>query len=136
MMDNSVRNKGIIAGVATLLVFVLICVGLYLLGGDDQSALERLRDISIIFIVFLGLVTVVLLAAITVALILLFNVLKDRAVPILDETSGTINRIRNTTNFVTEEAVKPIVTVASKYSRVRAMTKVVTGKQKTPPKTG
>jgi uncharacterized membrane protein YbhN (UPF0104 family) len=135
-MDNSVRNKGIIAGVATLLVFVLICVGLYLLGGDDQSALERLRDISIIFIVFLGLVTVVLLAAITVALILLFNVLKDRAVPILDETSGTINRIRNTTNFVTEEAVKPIVTVASKYSRVRAMTRVVTGKQKTPPKTG
>ena len=135
-MDNGVRNKGIIAGVVALLVFVLIVVGLYMLGGDDQSALERLRDISIIFIVFLGLVTVVLLAAITVALILLFNVLKDRAVPILDETSGTINRIRNTTNFVTEEAVKPIVTVASKYNRMRAMTKVVTGKQKKPPKAG
>ncbi|HYI24659.1 MAG TPA: hypothetical protein VD767_04545 [Thermomicrobiales bacterium] len=133
-MDNSVRNKGIIAGVAVLLVFVLICVGLYMLGGDDQAALERLRDIAIIFIVFLMMVTVVLLAGITVALILLFNVLKDKAVPILDETSGTINRIRNTTNFVTEEAVKPIVTVASKYSKVRAMSRVVTGKQKKPPR--
>jgi hypothetical protein len=131
---NSARNKGILAGVVTLLVFVLIVVGLYMLGGDDQSALERLRDISIIFIVLLSFISVVLLAAITVALILLFIQLKDRAVPILDETTGTLNRIRNTTNFMTEEAVKPIVTIAGKYSRVRAMSKVVTGKQKKPPK--
>ena len=130
----SVKTKGILAGVLTLLVFVLIVVGLYLLGGDDQSALERLRDIAIIFIVLLGLVTVVLLAAITVALILLFMQLKDRAVPILDETTGTLSRIRGTTNFVTEEAVKPLLTVAGKYNRMRAMTKVVTGKQKKPPK--
>lgn len=131
---DSIKNKGILAGVVALLVFVLICVGLYLLGGDDQSALERLRDIAIIFIVFMSMVTVVLLAAITVALILLFNVLKNRAVPILDETTGTLNRIRNTTNFMTEEAVKPLVTVASKYSKMRAMSKVVTGKQRKPPK--
>jgi uncharacterized membrane protein YbhN (UPF0104 family) len=130
----SVKTKGILAGVLTLLVFVLIVVGLYLLGGDDQSALERLRDIAIIFIVLLGLVTVVLLAAITVALILLFMQLKDRAVPILDETTGTLSRIRGTTNFMTEEAVKPLLTVAGKYNRMRAMTKVVTGKQKKPPK--
>jgi hypothetical protein len=131
---SSARNKGILAGVLTLLVFVLIVVGLYLLGGDDQAALERLRDIAIIFIVLLGFVTVVLLAAITVALILLFMQLKDRAVPILDETTGTLNRIRGTTNFMTEEAVKPLFTVAGKYNRMRAMTKVVTGKQRKPPK--
>lgn len=131
---SSAKNKGILAGVVTLLVFVLICVGLYLLGGDDQSALERLRDIAIIFIVLLSFITVILLAAITVALILLFIQLKDKAVPILDETTGTLNRIRNTTNFVTEEAVKPLVTVAGKYSRFRAMSRVVTGKQKKPPK--
>lgn len=133
---NSIRNKGILAGVAALLVFVLACIGLYLLGGEGQSALERLRDIAIIFIIFLCTVIVVLLAAITVALILLLSVLKDHAVPILDETSETINRVRTTTNFVTEEAVKPIITMAGKYSRMRAMTRVVTGKQKTPPKMG
>ena len=130
----SAKTKGILAGVVTLLVFVLIVVGLYLLGGDDQSALERLRDIAVIFIVLLSFITVVLLAAITVALILLFMQLKNRAVPILDETTGTLNRIRGTTNFMTEEAIKPIVTIAGKYSRVRAMSKVVTGKQKKPPK--
>lgn len=131
---KSIKSKGILAGVAALLIFVLIGVGLYLLGDADQSALERLRDIAIIFVVLTSALAVVFLAGITVALILLFMQLKDRAIPILDETTGTINRIRGTTNFITEEAVKPLVTVASKYSRVRTMSRVVTGKQTKPPK--
>lgn len=131
---KSIKSKGILAGVAALLLFVLIGVGLYLLGDADQSALERLRDIAIIFVVLTSALAVVFLAGITVALILLFMQLKDRAIPILDETTGTINRIRGTTNFITEEAVKPLVTVASKYSRVRTMSRVVTGKQTKPPK--
>lgn len=102
-------------------------------GGADQSALERLRDIAIIFIVLLGAVTVVLLAGITVALILVFMQLKDNALPILDETSETIKRVRGTANFVSEEAVKPIMTVAGKAAKVRAMSQVLAGKRKTPP---
>lgn len=132
---DTIKSKGVLAGIGALLLFVLIVVGLYFLGGDDQSALERLRDIAVIFVVLTSIITVILLAAITVALILVFMQLKDRAIPILDETTGTINRIRGTTNFVTEEAIKPIVTVASKYSRLRAMSRVVTGKQTKPPKT-
>jgi hypothetical protein len=131
---GSIKTKGVLAGIAALLIFVLITVGLYFLGGDDQSALEKLRDIAIIFVVLTSIITVILLAAITVALILLFMQLKDKAIPILDETTGTVQRIRGTANFVTEEAVKPLVTVAGKYSRLRTMSKVVTGKTTKPPK--
>jgi hypothetical protein len=131
---GTIKSKGVLAGIAALLIFVLIGVGLYFLGGDDQPALERLRDIAVIVVVLTSIISVILLAAITVALILLFNQLKDRAIPILDETTGTLNRIRGTANFMTEEAVKPLVKVAGKYSRVRAMSRVVSGKQKKPPK--
>lgn len=130
---DSMKSKGILAGVVALLVFAAIVVGLYLLGGADQSALERLRDIAIIFIVLLGAVTVVLLAGITVALILVFMQLKDNALPILDETADTLKRVRGTATFVSEEAVKPIMTVAGKAAKVRAMSQVLTGKRKTPP---
>lgn len=129
---KAIKNKGVLAGVAALLILILIGVGLYLLGGDDQSALERIRDIAVIFVVLTSALAVVFLAGITVALILLFMQLKDKAIPILDETTGTINRIRGTTNFVTEEAVKPLVVLASKYSRLRTMSRVVTGKQTKP----
>ena len=131
---SSLKSKGLIAGIATLLIFIVLIVVLYLLGDNDQSALERLRDIAIIFIVLTSAITVVLLAGITVTLIFLSIQIKDKVIPLLEETTGTIKRVRGTTNFMTEEAIKPILNVAGSYSRFRGMTKVVTGKRKKPPK--
>ncbi len=122
------KTYAILAGGVTLVVLGLIIWGLYVLGGADQSALERLRDIAIIFVVLLFLLTVVLLAAITAALAFLVLQIKDRIIPMLEELTGTVRRVRGTAEFVTEEAVKPIVAVAGAYARMRAMTRTVTGK--------
>ena len=115
-------------GLGTLIVFGLIIWGLYVLGNSGQSALERFRDIAIIFIVLLSFVTVVLLAAITVALGFLLIQIKDRVIPLLEETTGTAKRMRGTADFVTTEAVKPILSVAGKYAKMRATMKTVTGR--------
>jgi hypothetical protein len=117
-----------LGGLGALVVLGLIIWGLYALGGDDQSALEKLRDIAIIFIVLLTLIIVVLLAAITAALIYLVFQIKDRLIPTLEELNGTAKRVRGTASFVSEEAVKPIVTIASSYARIRAMGRTVVGK--------
>jgi hypothetical protein len=114
-------------------LFGLIVWGLYALGNDGQSALERFRDIAVIFIVLLFGITVILLAAIVVALGYLTLQVKDRVIPLLEETTGTVKRVRGTAEFMTEEAVKPIIGVAGAYARMRAMTKVVTGRSKKPP---
>src|SRR5687768_5575523 len=113
---SSLKSKGLIAGLATLVIFIAIVVGLYLLGDSDQSALERLRDIAIIFIVLTSAITVVLLVGITVALLFLSIQIKDKVIPLLEEATGTVKRVRGTTSFMTEEAIKPILTVAGSYS--------------------
>lgn len=117
-----------LGGLGTLILFVAIVWGLYSLGDEDQSALERFRDISIIFIVLLFGVTVVFLAAITAALGVLIFQIKDRVIPLLEEINGTVKRLRGTADFVTEEAVKPILTVAGTYAKMRATMKTVVGK--------
>lgn len=117
-----------LGGLGTLLIFGLIIWGLYSLGDSDQSALERLRDIAVIFIIFLFLTTIILLAAIVAALGYLTLQVKDRAIPLLEELNGTLKRFRGTADFVTEEAVKPIITVASSYAKMRATMKTVVGK--------
>ena len=134
-MDNGSGNGSgkwktyaIAAGVGVLVLLLLIGWGLYVLGGADQSALERLRDIAVIFIVLLFLLVVVILAAIAAALAFLVLQIKDRVIPLLEELTGTVKRVRGTAEFVTEEAVKPIMTVASTYAKMRAMTRTVTGK--------
>ena len=116
-----------LAGVGTLVVLALIIWGLYSLGGPDQSALERFRDIAIIFIVLLSMLIVILLAAITAALAFLTLQIKDRVIPLLEELTGTVKQVRGTTTFVTEEAIKPIVSAASTVARLRAMARTATG---------
>ncbi len=116
------------------LIVAGICYGLYQLGGADQAPLERLRDIVIIFLAFQLLLVTIVLAGIAAGLVFLILVLKDQVIPLLAELTETAKRLRGTTEFMTEEAVKPLVKAAGKYSRVRAMSRVVSGKQKRPPK--
>ena len=104
------------AGVAFVVLTAVAIWALYQAGGEDQSTLERLRDISIIFIVALSLVTVLLLAAITAALGYLTFQVKDRMIPLLEELTGTARRIRGTTEFMSEEAVKPFLAVAGTFA--------------------
>jgi hypothetical protein len=66
------------------------------------------------------MIVVVLLAAITAALGFLTFQVKDRVIPLLEEMTGTVRRIRGTAEFMSEEAVKPIVTIAGAYARTRA----------------
>ena len=122
------KTYAIGADVGTLVVLALVIWGLYVLDGADESALERLRDIAIIFIVLLFLLVVVILAGIAAALAYLVFQIKDRVIPLLEELTGTVRRVRGTAEFMTEEAVKPIMTIAGTYARMRAMTRTVTGK--------
>lgn len=115
------------ASVLLIVLFVLAIWGLYRSGDADQSALERFRDIAVILIVVLFMITVLLLTAITVALGFLTLQVKDRMIPLLEELTGTAKRIRGTAEFMTEEAVKPFLTVAGAYARMRGtMRSVVT----------
>ncbi|HYH11728.1 MAG TPA: hypothetical protein VD789_05165 [Thermomicrobiales bacterium] len=139
-MENA-KNKGILAGVAALLLFVAVGVGLYLLGGDDQSALEKLRDIAVIFVVLSSILVVILLAAITAVLAFLILQIKDRVIPLLEEAKGGMNqvtgtaaRIKNTTDFVTEEAVRPLMNLTGQISKMRVMRNTVMGKERKPSK--
>lgn len=140
-MGNWTAKKiAIVAGLVVALVLIGIIVGLFLLGGDHQSALEKFRDISIIFSQLLMLITVILLAAITAALIWLVMKVKDQVIPMLDEVlailkefKGTAGRVSDTTSFVTEEAVKPIMTAAGQVAKIRKMGQIVTGKSKAKP---
>ncbi len=128
--DSGGRTKLYLIGgaVAAVLVLVGIVVLLYSLGGADQSALERLRDIAVIFVVLLGVVVVVLLAGVTAAMTYLVFQVKDRVIPLLEEVLTTLRRARGTVDFVSEEAVRPIVSAAGTLAKVKAMANAATGK--------
>lgn len=103
------------------LIVVGIVYGLYQLGGADQAPLERLRDIAIIFLIFQLLLVTIALAGIVGGLIFLIVVLKDQVIPVLSEFLEMSKRLRGTTEFMTEEAVKPIIRTAGQAAKFKAM---------------
>ena len=137
MDDTDIREdmgrwKWWVALAILLLTIVVVAIGygLYQLGGADQAPLERLRDIAVIFLVFQLLLVTVILAGIAAGLVFLIMVLKDQVIPLLQELTETVKRLRGTTEFVTEEAVKPIITTAGQIAKMRAMARAVTGQDR------
>jgi hypothetical protein len=114
----------IVGGVALLLIGLI--VGLYLLGGDHQSPLERLRDISLVFITIGIVLMIMLMAGLVGAVLWLVLLLKDKTIPLLEELTATARRVHGTTNFVSEEVAKPVISTYSTFSGLRAMIKTVT----------
>ena len=114
----------IIGGTIVVLLIIALTAFLYLLGGDDQSALERLMNIAVIYIVFLSVWIVILLAAATIAFCYLILQLRDKALPAMDELTMTLKRVRGTTEFMSEEAVKPVIHAAGKAAQASAAFRV------------
>lgn len=111
--------------------------GLYALGDSDQSALERLRDIAILVIGFFVLISVVLMVIITAVMVWLAFTIKGKIVPIMESLLESANRVKEsaervkgTTEFLTEEVAQPVISMYGGFARARAMTRIVTGRDK------
>jgi hypothetical protein len=120
----------VLSVVGVLLVLVLIIVGLLLVPDGLRVAL---RDIAIIFMVVLGMIVTLLTAILVAALIAVVYLLKDKIIPLLEELTATVARVRGTTEFVSEEVVEPIIQAAGAVARVRAMARTALGRDKTTP---
>ncbi len=114
----------ILGGTVVLLLFIALTGFLFYLGGDDQSSLERLMNIAVIYIVFLSAGIVILLAAATIAFVFLTLQIRDKALPAMDELTSTLKGLRGTTEFMSEEAVKPVIQAAGKAAQVGAALRV------------
>ncbi len=124
------KKWAIIGGSIGAVVLAVIIALLY--WGDEGPVTARLRDISIVFISLFAVIATLLLAAILGAILWLVLTLRDRVIPLLETLTATATRVKGTTEFVTEQAVQPIISVAGTMARMRAMTRTVTGGKKRP----
>jgi hypothetical protein len=129
--------KAILGGVLAVVILAAVVVGLYYGGGDDQSFLERSRDIVIVLFGLLMVVATILLVVAIGALALLIIIVRQKIVPIMERIVGlqettleTLQRVKGTTDFVTEEVAAPIISVYGTVAKGRTMIRTVTGRDK------
>ncbi|MCM8748169.1 hypothetical protein NET02_03340 [Thermomicrobiaceae bacterium CFH 74404] len=119
------RGWVILIVVGLLALFIGLFILLYVLGGPEQSALERVRDIAVIFLA-LAMVLVVLLLGVLVGVgIWLGLLIKDRLIPLLEVATQTAVRARGTVEFVGESVARPIIRTYGRIAAVRALVRTV-----------
>jgi len=101
---------GIIAGAAILLAGIVVAV-IFLAKSPASAA--NVRDIFIIFMALESLLIGAALVVLMIQLASLINLLQNEVKPILKSTSETVNTLRGTTEFLSENLVEPVIKLNS-----------------------
>jgi hypothetical protein len=108
------QKRGLLIGLGVFAVLVIaagIAGAIFLVNRPDLAA--SVRDVFIIFMALEFMVIGVALVILIFQLAVLTNMLQHEIKPILDSTSETINTVRGTTTFISENLVEPIVKLNS-----------------------
>jgi len=123
--DMSVWQKiGIILGV---LVFVLVISALFYGLMTHPAFTAGLRDVAIIVLALVTMITSVLLAVLLFQLQSLIVLLRDEIQPILQSINQTTGTVRGTATFVSDAVVSPMIEVAGYVSGVQKALKTLFG---------
>lgn len=103
----SIKTWHLVAGIL-ILIAILVGLVLFLLAqGAERTAL--FRDIVIIFMALESLIIGVALIILMIQLAILINLLQNEIKPILNSTNETVNTLRGTATFLSNNLVKPVI---------------------------
>lgn len=98
--------------VAVIVLLAIITAAVYgLMQNADTTA--QIRDIFLIFLAFESLIIGAALVVLVIQLASLINLLQNEVRPILEATSETVNTLRGTTEFLSENMVEPVIKLNS-----------------------
>jgi hypothetical protein len=122
------RNAMKTIGIVAVVVLILAIIGAVLYGlAANPPVTAVLRDISIIVLALVTIVTGIFVAVLVFQLQSLIVLLRDEIYPILDSVNQTVSTVRGTTTFVSDAVVTPMITAASYASAVRQSIRALTG---------
>lgn len=121
--DTASSNRRQTALIAGGVVFVLLLItGLILAVSamvQNPQGTETIRDIVIIFVAAESLLIGLVLVLLIVQLARLTALLQNELRPILDSTNETVNTLRGTSQFLTQNMVKPVIRLNSSVAAIR-----------------
>ena len=104
---------------AAVIVFALIATGIFFLFKVPPAVTTQIRDVFIIFMALAFMVLGVALVILIFQLAKLVNLLQNEVKPILEASSDTINTLKGTTEFLSENLVNPVIKLNSYMAGIK-----------------
>ncbi len=106
--QNQRKRIVLIAGIG-LVILVILVAGIFFLSTTSIDTTSRIRDIFIILMALESLVIGLALIILVVQLATLINLLQNEIKPILNSTNETVNTLRGTASFLSDNLVEPVI---------------------------
>jgi heme/copper-type cytochrome/quinol oxidase subunit 2 len=109
--EGTINKKAIIIGivVVVLVVALVVFAAIFLLKPENSETTERIRDLFIIFMALGSLVIGIALVILIVQLSSLINLLQNEIKPIITSTSDTVNTLKGTATFISDNISEPVI---------------------------
>jgi hypothetical protein len=108
-MDGKKSKTGIILAVVGVVILLLIITAAVLLIRSDNDTTGRIRDVFIIFMALESIVIGTALVILIVQLATLINLLQNEVKPIIQSTNETVNTLRGTVVFLSDNVTEPVI---------------------------
>jgi NADH:ubiquinone oxidoreductase subunit K len=119
------RTAVVIIAVIALLLLAGLIYGIVKLAGTAPEQTGQVRDIFIIVLALESLLVGVALIILVIQLAVLTNLIQNEVKPIIASTKETVGTLKGTSKFISERAVKPIITVSSFWAGFRRIFEII-----------
>jgi hypothetical protein len=103
------KRGAIVLGVVAFIIVALIIVAAVLLIRSSNETTGRIRDVFIILMALESLVIGAALVILIVQLATLINLLQNEVKPIIQSTNETVNTLRGTVTFLSDNLSEPVI---------------------------
>jgi hypothetical protein len=119
------QQKIIIILVISVILFLALIIASIVVLLQPATDTAKIRDVFIIFMalesLFLGLTIVILI----IQLARLINLLQNEIGPILESTNETVNTLRGTSEFLSDNLVEPVIKMNERAAGVNQALKII-----------
>jgi hypothetical protein len=105
--------------VVAAVLLALLSLAVFFLFKAPAAVTTQIRDIFIIFMALEFMILGIALVILIIQLAKLVNLLQNEVKPILDATTETVNTLRGTTEFLSENLVEPVINVTGYMAGVK-----------------
>jgi len=120
--QTSNKKYLIISIIVVIIILALVVLAtIFLVNPDHSDTTEQIRDVFIIFMALESLVIGVALVILIIQLSTLINLLQNEVRPIINSTSETVNTLKGTARFISNNLTEPVIKINQLVAMIKKL---------------
>lgn len=109
--------------VIVVILALIVLATIFLVNPSNSEITEQIRDVFIIFMALESLVIGIALVVLIVQLSTLINLLQNEIRPIINSTNETVNTVKGTAKFLSENLAEPVIKINEFAAKIKRLVK-------------